>query len=315
LPDTYEVTATPIVADDELLCNGGDHDVQVEVRNDWSVVGLHAGDAVAHYDTVDGHTFVQPTNDVCLYAPRFAAVRQVAGVELHEQSQHAGGVELPTGPVLYNENQVATTVLQPLQPKRQHSINGPNAFRENTRGADVNNLETAVGAEQTLQTYQDFLIIRRGVFDNTEKARLEERLLAAHEWVHDTMLQVVLDGKQAVEASSGVLLESVTTYELPENKSRLRIVKIADKQNARPGDIVHFTLRFDNVGDQVIGNVTIIDSLSRRLDYVSDSQSSSVKADFFTQPNEGESLVLRWEIIEPLKVGDGGVIQFRVKVR
>ena len=37
---------------------------------------------------------------------------------------------------------------------------------------------------------------------------------------------------------------------------------------AQPGEEVEFTLRFDNVGDRVIGNVTIIDSLTTRLEYV-----------------------------------------------
>jgi uncharacterized repeat protein (TIGR01451 family) len=110
-------------------------------------------------------------------------------------------------------------------------------------------------------------------------------------------------------------MQAVYKYELPEGKSRLRIVKIADKQNAKPGDIVDFTIRFDNVGDQTIGNVTVIDNLSGRLEYVEDSQECSVKADFFTQPNDGESLALRWEIIDPMKVGDGGVVRFKCRVR
>ncbi|MEO8498033.1 MAG: DUF11 domain-containing protein, partial [Planctomycetota bacterium] len=75
------------------------------------------------------------------------------------------------------------------------------------------------------------------------------------------------------------------------------------------------TIRFDNVGDQTIGNVTVIDNLSRRLEYVEDSQECSLKADFFTQPNDGESLALRWEITAPVKVGEGGVVRFKCRVR
>jgi len=129
------------------------------------------------------------------------------------------------------------------------------------------------------------------------------------------MLQVVLDGKIAVELTSDVGMQEVHTFELPQGKSRLRIVKIADKQNAKPGDTVDFTIRFDNVGDQTIGNVTVIDSLSRRLEYIEDSQECSLKAEFFTQPNDGESLVLRWEVTDPMKVGDGGVVRFKCRVR
>ena len=37
-------------------------------------------------------------------------------------------------------------------------------------------------------------------------------------------------------------------------------------QFANPGDEVDFTLRFDNVGNQPIGNVTIVDDLTGRLE-------------------------------------------------
>jgi hypothetical protein len=36
---------------------------------------------------------------------------------------------------------------------------------------------------------------------------------------------------------------------------------------------------------------------------------------FLSDYNEAESLVLRWEIIEPMKPGEGGVIRFRCRVR
>lgn len=316
LPETVGFSnVPPDAARDELLCNGGDRETQVAVRNDWSVIGLHSGDTVAHYDTIDGQTFVEPSNDVCLYAPRFASVRRVSGVLLHEQHQRTAGVELPMRVVQQEETQFATTAIQPLQPIRSLSVNGPNSFREHTRGAGLDNLDTALGLEGNLQPYQEFSIIRRGVFDDTEKARLATVLQAAVAWSHDAMLQVVLDGKIAVELTSDVGMQEVHTYELPQGKSRLRIVKIADKQNAQPGDTVDFTIRFDNVGDQTIGNVTVIDNLSRRLEYIEDSQECSLKAEFFTQPNDGESLVLRWEVTDPMQVGDGGVIRFKCRVR
>ena len=62
----------------------------------------------------------------------------------------------------------------------------------------------------------------------------------------------------------------------------------------------------------MIGNVTIVDSLTTRLEYVEDSQKSSLDSRTSRpQANEGDSLMLRWEIDEPLKPGEGGVMQFR----
>ena len=54
----------------------------------------------------------------------------------------------------------------------------------------------------------------------------------------------------------------------PPGNPRLRLVKVASTPFAKPGEEVDFTLRFDNVGNQPIGNVTILDSLSTRLEYV-----------------------------------------------
>jgi hypothetical protein len=48
---------------------------------------------------------------------------------------------------------------------------------------------------------------------------------------------------------------------------------------------------------------------------VPESALSSVDADFSAKPNDTGSLILRWEIKDPVKAGDGGILRFRVKVR
>jgi uncharacterized repeat protein (TIGR01451 family) len=78
---------------------------------------------------------------------------------------------------------------------------------------------------------------------------------------------------------------------------------------------VEFTIRFDNVGDQPIGNVTIIDKLTYRLEYIKGSGLSSVDAQFVGEDIAGETLSLRWEITEPLEQGEGGVIRFKCRLR
>jgi hypothetical protein len=65
----------------------------------------------------------------------------------------------------------------------------------------------------------------------------------------------------------------------------------------------------------LIGNVTIMDSLTGRLEYVADSAQCSKRANFMSDYNEADSLILRWEILEPMQPGDGGVIRFRCRVR
>ena len=82
--------------EDEYLRDGGDEGKPAGVGRDWEVVGLEMEDTVAHYDTVDGRTVVEPSNEVFIYSPRFGAVRQVVGLMANDEQQRAGGVQART---------------------------------------------------------------------------------------------------------------------------------------------------------------------------------------------------------------------------
>jgi uncharacterized repeat protein (TIGR01451 family) len=300
---------------EEYICNGGDQPPEVIVKRDWSVEGLHEGDAIVHYDTVDGKTFVEPSNEVCIYAPRFAAARKVYGLVINEQHDRPAGVELPLRIVQGGDVGEATTVVQPLQPGRQHAIRSVQQFRERDRTGGLENTQRPATAQDQFLPFEDLLVIRRGIYDNSEKARLAARLQAAIAWTSDQAPQIVIDNKLAVQLIGTSSSQSIYTYELPPGKSRLRVIKIASKQNALPGEIVDFTLRYDNVGDRVIGNVTVLDRLHDRLEFVVGSDRSTRKAEFFTEQQEDSPSLLRWEITEPLKVGEGGIVRFQARVR
>jgi uncharacterized repeat protein (TIGR01451 family) len=299
----------------EYLFDGGDRPPPVEVLRDWTVIGLDAEDTVAHFDTLDGRTEVEPSNRVPIYAPRFAAVRSVSGIIVNEQHDGAAGVVLPTRVNLHEEQRLATTVHQPIQSERYLGLEVAQRFREAARPADVHTGILLEGIASRFRMYEDFQIIRRGVFEDAEKARLAVRLHAAHAWTSEQAVQVILDETLASLAVGSTSTESVYRYEMPEGKPRLRVVKIASQQQAQPGEELDFTIRYDNIGDQIIGNVTILDSLTTRLEYIPDSAESTRDANFITQENDVESLVLRWEILDPLPVGEGGVVRFRCRVR
>ena len=99
------------------------------------------------------------------------------------------------------------------------------------------------------------------------------------------------------------------------NNPCLRVIKIASKKQAKPGEIVDFTVRFDNLGDQAIKNVVIIDNLTTRLEYVAQTAQSSRRAEFSTSVNDGDSLMLRWDFVDPLPPGEGGLVRFNCRVR
>ncbi len=299
--------------EDEYLCDGGDQGTAVRVRDDWSVDGLDLEDTVVHYDTLDGHTHIEPTNRVCVYAPRFAAARKIYGVLQYNQLDRVAGVAQPLPPEGLGEVQIATTAVQPVQPELNLGTEAASGLRERTPPVLVDNAQGLTGAHGGLLPFEDFTLIRRGFLDNSEKARLAARVQAALAWSHALAVQVLIDNIQAHEEVSEVTTGTVTLYE--QGDSRLRVCKIASREDARPGETVEFTLRFDNVGGQAIGNVTVIDNLTTRLEYVEDSQQCTLKANFAAVENQGESLVLRWEIVDPMPVGQGGVIRFKCRVR
>lgn len=298
---------------DEYICDGGDREVNVSVLADWTVRGLDSEDTIAHFDTLQGETIVEESNRVCIYAPRFAAVRTVKGMAGHQQMENPLAARDRMVPHQDDTDLIVTTSVQHQQPLGKLGLKPVTIYEQRDIGARLEKTLIVAGLTQGFMPHEDFRLIRFGEWDSAEKPRLAAMVDNAIAWTGDASVKVAIDGKLPVEASNNFAAEQLYVYDFGE--SRLRIVKTASKQNARPGEIVDFTLRFDNIGDQTIGNVTVIDSLTTRLEYVEGSVQSSVAADFYTQQNEADSLVLRFEVAEPVKVGQGGVIRFQARVR
>ncbi len=59
------------------------------------------------------------------------------------------------------------------------------------------------------------------------------------------------------------------------NRPMITVVKIATPSNAKPGDLVTFTIYYNNTGSVAAGTVTISDSLPNGLDYVGASPAAT----------------------------------------
>lgn len=299
---------------DEYLCDGGDFGMPAGVRSDWSTEGIEQEDAISHYDTLDGRTIVQPSNRVCIYAPRFGAVRKVNNLIVNHHRVGPGGIIDEMGLVTAGETQEVATGVQRHAPNASLGDQPANLFRSREQAGGIDSRIVAMDVVHVLAPALNLHVMQLGVIDNAEKPWLAKTILSAQTWASDVSAQVVIDAKSA-QVMKGVT-QPGQVYVLDEPDSpRIRLIKIASKASAELGEEVEFALRFDNIGDQPIGNVTIIDNLSTRLELVEGSQKSTVDANFSTEPNEGGSLVLRWEIVSPVKPGEGGVVSFRTRVR
>jgi uncharacterized repeat protein (TIGR01451 family) len=300
---------------DEYLRDGGDREGPVVVSPDWQVEGLDLEDTVAHYDALDGRTLVEPSNRVHIYAPRFAAVRSVTSVVASDQVDQPIGVRLRERLARHDDVEQAATSLQREQARGDVSTKMAGVYRTRQGDGAVSNTLGLFGFSDAFLPFENLEIIKQGRYHQSEKARLAEGTQAAIVWSGDQAVQVLLDQQAAVELAKDEAVEAIYTVKDLRDSPKLRIVKVASTQTALPGETIDFTLRFDNVGDQPLGNIVIIDNLTTRLEYVADSAQSSLTAQFSSQQNVGESLILRWEIEDPLDPGEGGVVRFRCRVR
>jgi uncharacterized repeat protein (TIGR01451 family) len=299
---------------DEYICDGGDHGRGLQIDSDWTVRGLQQEDTIAHYDTLDGRTIVEPSNKVCIYAPRFGSVRKVVGTGGFEGKESLIRHEVPIRTQIEEEMLAANTTLQQIQTNGAVGSKRASAQQRNSPGRQIVADLGLIEADGDLKLYENFRVLRDGLYEQTEQSQLATRTEAAAIWTLDKGVQIILDGTSANVASGDARAQA--TYAIDhESEPSLRIIKVASACAAQPGQIVEFTLRFDNIGNEPLGNVTIIDNLTTRLEYVPDSETSTQSADFLTQANEGDSLILRWEIIDPVPSGSGGTIRFKCRVR
>jgi uncharacterized repeat protein (TIGR01451 family) len=299
---------------DEYLCDGGDSWSAAVVNGNYSIHGLDQEDTIAHFDTQDGGTLVQPSNRVCIYAPRFAAVRQVTSAVASERALSAAGVDLTLLPVGHEDTQIATTVDRPEVPIGSSAAKIANSLDEHAHSIGIDNRQGLLLTVDGLVPIENLKQVLDKELQTADRMRLAVAMDAAILWTDNKGVQVTMDGQEASLAISTQAVQSVYLYEVRED-TRLKLVKMASAADAQPGDSIEFTLHFENTGGQTIGNITLADNLTSRLEYIDGSQESSLAANFSSSVNDGGSLALKWDLKDPLPPGEGGVIRFRCRVR
>lgn len=298
----------------EYVFDGGDQQPQVVIRNDWSPAGVDPTDTVVYYETETGQVCVQPTNRVPIYAPRFGAVRQVRGALLAAKAVGTQRIVDPIKAGRFDDTDLASSVVLPVATHGEEQVNLIDAFQENKAGTPLAGVLPAQRMSEAFVPHEGIDVLGPGKITDEEIAVLGRFLQNARTWFVPESVEVLIEGKQAALAEKAVKPQDVHVYEI-KDKCALRICKTASHTLANPGDVINFTIRFDNAGSKAIGNVVILDSLSPRLEYIEGSQQSSVDAQFTAEPNEVGSQVLRWDIRTPIKMSEGGVISFDCRVR
>ncbi|MBS0211031.1 MAG: DUF11 domain-containing protein [Planctomycetes bacterium] len=300
---------------EEYVCDGGDLPPPAEVTKEYEILGINPTDTVAAYESLDGRTLIEPSNRVCIYAPRFGAVRSVARLVSSEQIDLAMGAAMPTRiarydmlgvPVDHKQNEKAVNQLAPRMPET-YEMRQLTSFAQ----ADL----PLLGLHEMVLPFEGRHLMGIVKLEGGDEAILIQANRAAQAWATIDAPQVMLERSAAEALVDNTKAQIVYTVKDLRHSPKLCLTKVASTQTANPGDEVHFALRFENTGDQPIGNIAIIDRLSPRLEYIDQSAQASVAAHFETGRNETGALVLRWELEQPLEPGQGGVVTFRCRVR
>lgn len=302
----------------EYIFDGGDHEPKVVVLKDGSVAGLQVEDTVIHYDTEDGRTLVDPSCRTKIYSPRFAAVRKTTNLIANQMAVGPINASQPAGPVSINDKLPSSMVMLGQHIKREDSVNLIEQVLDRNRGVPAEGIIPSVALNDTQRPMEDVDFIRSGIILESQWAKIVKGVQAALLWNHLDGVEILVGGDEALEIKDAKMPQELHLYELRE--ARVRICKVASDTLANPGDEITFTIRFDNAGDQAIKNIVILDNLSPRLEFIENSQTSSIAnkiddTEFSTTANEVGSVVLKWKLNSELKAGEGGWIRFKCRVR
>ena len=298
----------------EFICDGGDHPPAAGPRSGDSIGGLQPEDTVVRYTIDDGNVHVQASNRVCLYAPRFASVRKITGAVAGSRAIGLSQFDRPLGANKIDQQTPNLVFTDTTELRHAEVARRIDAMRDRNRGVPIEGIQQPEMADEVLEAMAGLLVLELSELRDDEKALLEKLALAAVTWDLDESVEAVVEDLRVPTLTRDRQLRGFTIYEFPD-AGRLRITKLADRSDALPGELVHFVIRVENVGDSAVGKVVIADNLTTRLEYVDGSTESSIPTDFESTSNEGESLRLQWRLSEPLEVGDSVTIELDCRVR
>lgn len=298
----------------EFICDGGDQPPATQVGRDDSITTLQPEDTVVRYTTDKGDAEIQASNRTCLYAPRFISVRKITGAVAGGRAIGLAQLDRPAGAGRFDARTPGLVMSETIELGHADVARRIDAMRERNRGVPIESVLQPEMAGDVLAALADLSITEKGELRDNEKALLERYATAAVTWSLDEAVEVAIEDFKTPTLTRSEHLSGFTIYDFPD-AGRLRIVKLADRDHALPGDVVSFVIRVENVGDAPVERVTLVDNLTTRLEYVEGSQSCSGGAEFEATANNSQSLKLEWKLTDKLGVGESVTMRFQCKVR
>jgi len=314
-----ETIAPSCLADiypDEYLYDGGDREdtaaVHAKLRS-----GLETEDTVAAYVDATGTAKTVASNRVAVYSPRFGSVRSVAGLIADTKVDKASGARdsisignLKTGRMPHeNTAKIALTEFE-NHDRVDGIIQRRPAMQSQNKNRPVQSTKVDEGHEGRVAT-GSYAFNRRQAFV------LAQQRQNAEAWTREQFPVITASTGSASEIEAVFKVQQSVGLEDQNRGGILHLVKLADRESAKVGDIIRFTIRFENTGDLNLHDVRIVDNLTPRLEYVEGSATIDEQhpGAVSVEPNGEGSSVLTFTLDGPLRGHKSGTISFEARVR
>jgi uncharacterized repeat protein (TIGR01451 family) len=299
---------------EEYLCDGGDRGIRV-YYDEVGRHGLDTEDTIAEFTDDTGRRHIRPSTRTCLYAPQFAAVRSASLPHVNSSVDRLAGAHdhRATGGL-------RTRLAPDVQLQQDEAVGFDGRLRAS--GIDVDMIDHSVAQvhapAQHIKLYnlfEDRLYLAGEQLEQIDVALLHQAAQRAGEWTRDLNPVIVAADVAGQEVYAEFHVEEFVEAEDRSCKGDLKIVKLVDEPAARPGDVITFTIRYENIGDRELRRIRIVDNLTPRLELLRDSMQSDREGEFFVEDNHEGSVVLTFQLAEPLPGMTGGTLTFQCRVR
>lgn len=304
----------PLYYTDEYICDGGDEGYPVHYHGP-DMQGLEAEDTVVEFSDNHGKRRVQPSNKVCIYAPRFAAVSSISAPLAGTSIVKAAGA---------HDGQALAGFNARMRIDEHRDVDQLEALRKRTRASGLDKqqsdgvFDNTVSVEvhsKLINLFESIKFIGDREFSREERLAITDGMAAAGAWSRDLSPVISASDVTGQLVTQSVKLEGYTGVEDPRGPGQLRVVKLADKSVAEIGDTIEFTIRFDNLGGLELNDVVLIDNLTPRLEYVDGSATHTLDGELQVEDNGEGSSKLTFRLTGPLDGKTGGVLKFQCVVR
>ncbi|QDT56907.1 hypothetical protein Pan44_49690 [Caulifigura coniformis] len=299
---------------DEYVCDGGDKGLPIHYEG-GQIAGLEAEDTVAEFSDGQGNQRVTVSNQVCVYAPRFGVARAVSeAIEKFTIDSASGthdGVTV-AGYVHRAALDEGKDIASPVGMKHSDALS---QMRSRQTDGELENDVAAASHVKLVNPFEDYGFVQDGLIRHAEKAVLFEAAKSAGEWSVGQGTKAIAQDLAGAEVIAIFNVEELVGVEDMRTPGDLRIVKLADKKTARPGDIVTFTIRFDNQGGKELYKIRILDNLSPRLQLIDESVTCDVAGELEIADSAQGGEVLTFRVNEALAGQTGGSLTFQCRIR